>query len=130
METKNKAQLASLVLMILCTVFTSLGQILWKFGVIKVDFASPLTLFNLPFIFGFVSYGAGAALMILAFQRGEMSLVYPLAATSFVWVSLISPLLFPTDSMNAWKWTGVFLIITSVSVLGWGCSKKQEVPHG
>jgi undecaprenyl phosphate-alpha-L-ara4N flippase subunit ArnE len=114
----------AILLMILCTIFTSLGEILWKFGVNKIEMSAWITFFNLPFVMGFVSYGIGAILILLAFQRGELSILYPIIATSYVWVSLISPWLFPTDSMNIWKWAGVLIILASVSVLGW----KGHIP--
>mgnify|MGYP001561734834 CR=1 FL=1 len=115
----------AILLMILCTIFTSLGQILWKYGVIKIDLADWLTVFNLPFVMGFLSYGIGAILILLAFKRGELSILYPIVATSYVWVSVVSPWLFPTDVMNGWKWAGVFIVLVSVSVLGW----KGHVPE-
>lgn len=112
--------------MVFCTLFTSGGQILWKWGMKTIDFDNWITFLNAPFLLGFVSYGVGAALMILALKKGELSLVYPVAATSYIWVSLISPRLFPTDIMNAWKWSGVVVILLAVSILGYGSS--QHVP--
>ena len=113
--------------MIFCTIFTSLGQLLWKFGVNKINLDNFITLFNLPFVFGFVSYGIGAVLLLLAFKKGEMSVLYPIIATSYVWVSILSPWLFPTDSMNFIKWIGVIIILISVSLLGLGSTKVKKV---
>ncbi|MFH1682896.1 MAG: hypothetical protein ABIA37_03795 [Candidatus Woesearchaeota archaeon] len=118
------AQKAAILLMVFCTIFTSLGQILWKYGLKNIDFKTPLTLFNIPFIFGFVAYGIGALLMIAAFRKGELSILYPIVATSYVWVSLISPIIFPTDFMNLWKWLGVIMILLAVTLLGMGSSQK------
>ncbi len=147
----NHTQLKAVLLMACCTLFTSGGQILWKWGMKTIDFNQLITFLNAPFLLGFVSYGIGAALMILALRKGELSLVYPIAATSYIWVSLISPRLFPTDIMNAWKWAGVVVILLAVSILGYGSSQhvpeekseeqgqvpsiierkeNQEVPHG
>ncbi len=116
-----------IILMIICTIFTSLGQILWKLGVAKISTDSLITIFNLPFILGFVSYGIGAILMLLAFQQGELSLLYPIVATSYVWVSILSSQIFPTDSMNGWKWLGIILILISVSLFGLGEREKKGV---
>lgn len=118
--------------MLICTIFTSTGQILWKFGLKEINFSSPWTFVNLAFLGGFAAYGVGVILMLLAFQRGELSILYPIIATSYIWVSLISPLLFPTDTMNGWKWLGVTIILISVSLLGYGSSKtvsKTEEQH-
>lgn len=117
-------QKAAVILMVLCTIFTSLGQILWKYGLKDADFQSPLTFFNLPFLFGFASYGTGALLMLLAFKKGELSILYPIIATSYVWVSLISPALFPADYMNFWKWLGVGVILLAVTLLGVGTNSR------
>ena len=110
--------------MVFCTVFTSLGQILWKFGVNRIDFNQYLTILNLPFISGFVSYGIGWVFLMLAFKKGEMSVLYPIIATSYIWVSLISPLLFPTDSMTLVKWIGVTIILFGVTMIGIGGTKR------
>lgn len=149
-QPHNHTQLKAMLLMAFCTLFTSGGQILWKWGMKTIDFGNWVTFLNAPFLLGFVSYGVGAALMILALKKGELSLVYPVAATSYIWVSLISPRLFPTDIMNVWKWSGVVVILLAVSILGYGSSRhvppenkiedmvkgtegnagNAEVPHG
>ena len=66
--------------------------------------------------------------MILAFKKGELSVLYPVVATSYVWVSILAPFFFPSETMNGWKWAGVLLILFSISFLGWGSSrlKKEE----
>lgn len=122
----------ALALMVFSTIFTSLGQILWKFGLIKATNSS--LIFNVPFVAGFISYGIGALFILLALRKGELSILYPIIATSYVWVSLISPWLFSDDSMNFLKWVGVLLILVSVSVLGIGSTQNghhnKEECHG
>ncbi len=124
----HQTQLKAVLLMAFCTLFTSGGQLLWKWGMKTIDFSEFITFLNAPFLLGFVSYGIGAALMILALRKGELSIVYPVAATSYIWVSLISPRLFPTDVMNAWKWAGVAVILLAVTILGYGSSRPGPVP--
>ncbi|MEK6938985.1 MAG: EamA family transporter [Nanoarchaeota archaeon] len=113
-------------LAIICTIFTSVGQVLWKLGLAQIEFTNLWTLINVPFIFGFISYGLGAIFMLLAFKYGELSLVYPFIAASYVWVILLSLYLF-SDVMNWWKWLGVIIIILSVCLLGYGSSKKEKI---
>jgi len=122
----KKTQKKAIYLILLCTLFTSLGQILWKLGLVNVDFNLPLTLINFPFIMGFFSYGIGFLLMLLAFKKGELSVLYPIIATSYIWVSLFSPMIFLNDQMNGWKWLGVFIILLSVSLLGIGTSRGKR----
>ena len=122
----GSTQRKAILLILLCTVFTSLGQILWKLGLIQIDFNYPLTLINFPFIMGFFAYGIGFGLMLLAFKDGELSVLYPIVATSYVWVSLFSPILFPDDFMNVEKWLGVMIILISVGLLGIGSSVRNK----
>lgn len=125
MEAPPQTTPLAIFLIIFCTLFTSTGQILWKLGLGKGNFHNFISLLNLPFILGFVSYGMGLLLMMLAFKRGEVSVLFPIIATSFVWVSLASPHFFPSDSMNIWKWSGVMVIVASVSVLGFGNTRRK-----
>ncbi len=120
----------AILLALFCTFFTSAGQLMWKMGVGKLELSNLLTFLNLPFLLGFAFYGIGAVLMLMALKKGELSLVYPLIATSYVWVGLISPYLFPTDVMNIWKFAGITVILISVCLLGWGSSKKSEIAAG
>ncbi len=112
----------AIFLMVLCTIFTSAGQLLWKSGVLRVDPANLWTAINLPLLLGFVSYGLGALLLILAFQKGELSVLNPIIASSYVWVSLAA-LFFFNDVMNVWKWSGIIVILISVSIIGGGGSR-------
>ena len=118
MKTSGK----SVLLIFLCTLFTSAGQLLWKAGVTFFNFSPPLSshllsFLNLPFLLGCISYGIGLLLMLLAFRSGELSVLYPIVATSYVWVSIASPFFFATERMNVWKWAGVLLIVVSVFFL-------------
>ncbi len=123
---KDRTPLKALLLMVLCTVFSSAGQILQKFGVTEIDWAVPSSFFNLPLLAGLGSYVIGAGFMFIALKKGELSLLFPVLATSYVWVSLFSSYFFPDDSMNAWKWLGIAVIIFSITLLGWGSSQTGK----
>jgi len=125
LHTSKKA----ILLMILCTLFTSVGQVLWKFGLNKIDFSFLLTILNLSFILGFVFYGVGFGFMLLAFKQGELTVLFPIIATSYVWVSLLSSWFFLEDSMNLWKWAGVIVILFGVGFLGKATEKKEAFVH-
>ena len=101
-----------------CTLLTSTAQIFYKFGAEKLElnFISLLTNYNL--IIGAVMYFIGAALLIIALKFGELSVLYPIIATGYIWVSLLSPVFFPNDSMTAMKWVGIGGIFIGVSLIG------------
>ncbi len=115
------------LLMIACTIFTSAGQLLWKAGSLRISFSNLLTFFNLPFVAGCGLYVIGSLLMILALKKGELSVLYPVVATSYVWVGLLAPVFFLGDSLNPWKLTGILVILASITLLGWG-STRQTIP--
>jgi len=58
-----------------------------------------------------------AVLMILALRHGELSVLYPLISLSYVWVAVLSVLIFG-EVMNIYKVGGVCLIMIGVGVLG------------
>ncbi len=126
----DKTSSKAIFLIILCTLFTSIGQLLWKKGLINLNFSDWLSFLNWFIILGFISYGFGFILMLLALKSGELSVLYPIIATSFIWISIFSPIFFPSDVMNIWKWAGVILIIISVSLLGIGAKRNNQEGAG
>lgn len=102
-------------LMFFCTLVTASAQISWKLGVVKSSI--------LNIIIGFILYGIGAIILIICLKFGELSVVYPIVATSFIWVNIFSPTFFSTDSMNIMKWLGVLAIIIGVGFIGRGSRK-------
>lgn len=71
-------------------------------------------------LFGGVAlYALGTLLFIPALKGGELSVLYPFVALSYVWVSLLS-MKFLGEKMNKLKWLGIALIIIGVSFIGIG----------
>jgi uncharacterized membrane protein len=114
----------AIILMIMCTFFASTAHLLLKEGALRIDAGSMVSFFNLPLLLGLFSLLFGAGFMMVAFKHGELSLLFPILSTGYVWVSLLTPLFFPNETMNLWKWVGVILIIISVSFLGFSSSRK------
>jgi len=121
-----RSQTIALFLMIFATAFTSTGQILLKLGLTDIHFYLPLTFLNLTFFIGIFCYGIAFLLVLQAFKRGELSLLYPIIATSYVWISIFSPLIFANDSMNMTKWVGILIILISITLLGFGSIRNVE----
>ena len=70
-------------------------------------------------------YGVGAILMIISFRGGEVSVLYPIIATSYIWVSILSSY-FLRETMNIFRWAGVFIIIAGIVSISYG-SKDSSV---
>ncbi|MBW2985611.1 EamA family transporter [Candidatus Woesearchaeota archaeon] len=109
----------AIILIVFCTIFTSVGQLLWKFGAnrLQLDFFSLIT--NYPLILGFVSYAIGTVLLLSALKLGDLSVLYPFISLSFIWVSMLS-LTFLGEIMTSLKWIAIILIIMGVSLIGLG----------
>jgi len=119
-----KTKLWAIALMILCTLFTAIGQILYKVAVNSFTSFSILAIItNIHLILGLMSYGIGLVLLIVALKGGEVSVLYPIIALSYIWVSIMSPIFFNTDFMTLSKWIGVIAIFIGVAMIGWGADK-------
>ena len=113
---------------IFTTLLTSVGQILYKKGADALEFTIPGMLHNAPLLVGLVVYAVAGILIIISFRGGEVSVLYPIIATSYIWVSFLS-MYFLGESMNTWKWAGVITIVGGMAMIGYGSSKDKH-PEG
>jgi undecaprenyl phosphate-alpha-L-ara4N flippase subunit ArnE len=127
MATTHRTQTWSFALTLLCTVFVSAGQICFKFasGRITPNIFSILT--NVPLFLGLTSYGIGLLLLLLAFRGGELSVLYPIIATGYIWVCLTAPFFFKDDYMTIQKWIGLAFITAGIIFIGMGSSQKYPI---
>lgn len=112
-----------------CTVFAAAAQVLMKFGAMHpmpainpsdlgsvVAFLTAL-LGNWQLLLGYSLHGCNAFLLILALRDGELSMLYPIIALTYVWVNLLSMYFFH-EHLNLWKSVGIGLVIGGVALLG------------
>ena len=121
----KKINLKAILLVILCTVFTSLGQIFWKVGTQKLELNVISIITNVPFILGFVFYGVGLILLVSALKFGGLSFLYPFIALSFVWVGLLSHF-FLGEKLSLLKIVAIVIIITGVAIIGSGGHRHEN----
>lgn len=114
----------SLVLIVAFTLLAAAAQVLFKFGTNRLLGHTSLVaiITDVPLIGGLVLYGLGAAMMILALRHGELSVLYPLISLSYVWVAILSVVIFG-ESMNPYKVGGICVIMAGVGVMGMGSQK-------
>jgi len=72
---------------------------------------------NIPLLGGYTLYGLSTVLLVLALKDGELSLLYPVIALTYVWVTGLSFLIFH-DTVNPFKLAGIIIIVIGVAVLG------------
>lgn len=99
-------------IMLLCTLLISVAQILYKFGAARL----PLIFTNWQLLLGLFLYGIGALLLIIALKTGEVSFVYPIIATSYIWVAILSRIVFG-ETVSIPKLAGIFCIIVGVAII-------------
>lgn len=106
----------------------SVAQVLYKIGSARLSFDLYSIVTNVPIIAGLFLYFIGALLLVWALKKGDLSILYPFLALSYVWVPLFSMLLLPVpERMNVLKWSGVLVIIAGVSLIGVGSSVEENV---
>ncbi len=115
MSTKTGAIIAVL----LCTLLTASAQIFYKFGIQKLSLAFPEVLLNYYIWIGLALYAVGAGILIIALRHGELSVLYPLIASGYIWVNLLSAYLF-AEALNVWKVAGIGVIIVGMLCIGLG----------
>lgn len=82
-------------------------------------------IFSSPQLFaGYALYGLSAMLMIAALKYGELSILYPIIAMTYVWVTILSVMIY-SESINPLKLAGLTSIVAGVAVLGLSSHKPQ-----
>jgi drug/metabolite transporter (DMT)-like permease len=123
-ESTLQEKRRAILMIVAFTVVAAIAQPLFKTGANRL-FAN-LTVVGLltdvPLITGLVLYGCGSVLMILALRHGELSVLYPVISLSYVWVAILSVVIFH-ETMTPVKIAGIATIIAGVATLGRGGSK-------
>ena len=117
-----KARRLSILLVCLCTAIGAAAQMLMKAGVTSTSQDSALqiliAIFQTPTLFaGFALYGLSAALLVIALKYGELSILYPVIALTYVWVTALSVLIYHAI-VNPTKLLGLTAVVIGVAVLG------------
>ena len=119
MKTKGWA----IAVMFFVTLLTSSAQILYKFGAEML----PALFTNWPLIAGLLVYAFGAVLMIKAFNAGEVTVLYPIIATSYIWVTILSVFFFD-EPINILKIIAIAAIFSGVIFIAFG-SKRDAIEY-
>jgi drug/metabolite transporter (DMT)-like permease len=109
---------------VICTFLGAAGQVLIKLGAAQLGGStSPVAMITNPLLLGgYVLYGLMTVLFVLALRDEELSILYPIIALTYVWVTGLSVWLF-RETFNLAKGVGVATIVAGVSILGWGSEK-------
>jgi drug/metabolite transporter (DMT)-like permease len=117
---QKKARRRGVSLVFCCTLLGAAAQLLLKTGANQLTHPNPLGIItNVTLLAGLSLYGVSTVLLVLALRDGELSLLYPVIALTYVWVTLLSLIVFH-DRVNPIKLAGIAIIVAGVAVLGRG----------
>lgn len=121
LKNKMTTKLSSIVLVAFSTLLTSSAQLFYKKGAAKL----PIIFTNTDLIIGMILYIIAAAILIYSLKNGELNVLYPIIATSFIWVTIISYYSLG-ESLSMYKFIGVLSIIIGITFIGIGSKKTGE----
>jgi len=121
----------AILLVVLMTGLTSSAQVAYKFAAARLQDPTVWSVITNHFLWiGLGLYGVGFILLNIAFHGGEVSTLYPIIATSYIWVAFLSYYLFG-EHLRAVKVIGILMIVLGVGLIS-GFSKdgavSEEVP--
>ncbi len=117
----------AIFIVLACTLLVATAQYLIKLGANHLSHAGLLAtligIFTIPQLFaGYCLYAVFTVMFVYALRHGELSVLYPLIALGYVWVTITAVVAFH-ETMNPLKLAGLAVIIAGVAVLGWGGGK-------
>jgi drug/metabolite transporter (DMT)-like permease len=114
----------SIALVVFCTFIGAGAQIMMNIGAKSLPplnttaiLANPLIVLNAGLFAGLSLYGLFTLLLIFALRDGELSVIYPIIALTYVWVAFLSIVIFH-ERLNPFKACGVIVIVLGVAILG------------
>lgn len=99
-----------IILMFFSSMFVCIGQLLWKLSAEQGLWV---------LLMGFVSYGVGALLMLVAYRFGKLSVLQPMLSLNYV-LSIVLAAMVLNEHISVMKGIGVFIIIAGVILIAGG----------
>jgi drug/metabolite transporter (DMT)-like permease len=100
----------------------SIGQLEFKRGADTLQFDIRLLLTNYHLILGVAVYAISTVLYIYALNKEQLSILYPIIATSYIWTTIFSKI-FLKETVGLTSWVGVFFILLGVTLIGTQASR-------
>jgi drug/metabolite transporter (DMT)-like permease len=94
----------------------SIGQLEFKRGADNLQFDIKLLLTNYHLILAVAVYCLSTVLYIYALNKENLSILYPIIATSYIWTLIFSKI-FLKEPIGLTSWAGVFFILLGVTLI-------------
>ena len=101
------------------TAIGSFGPIFLKRSAKTFSFHPIKAIKNKNLVLGIFFYAIATIIFVPALKGGDLSILYPLVSTSYIFVSFYSSWLLK-EKMDARKWFGILVIILGVFFIGLG----------
>ena len=109
LESFNKNK-KGIILMLISSICVCIGQLLWKmaniYGVICL-------------LAGFLFYGFGALIMLVAYRYGSLSVLQPMLILNYIFSIILAKTVL-NEEITLMKIVGILIIICGVSLIGGG----------
>lgn len=109
----------SVIGVFIATIFGAIGALFLKLGADRLKFNFWKIIKNKYLVTGIISYILSTLIFVPSLKYGDLSILYPLVSTSYIWVILLS-VHFLKEKMNKYKLIGICLIIIGVIFMGLG----------
>jgi drug/metabolite transporter (DMT)-like permease len=110
--------LSSILLVVLGSFIGSFGAVFLKLGSARLRHGL-MQIFNFRLAAGAVMYLLSTCFFIVALQKGELSVLFPLVSLGYVWTMVWSRIFFK-EPITREKCLGLALILVGVSFIGIG----------
>ncbi|SDJ10813.1 EamA-like transporter family protein [Halanaerobium congolense] len=99
-----------IVIMSFASFLTASGQLFWKISLGEE---------YLTILLGFLCYGLGSILMIIAFNFGSFSVIHPMLSLSYI-TAIVFGNIFLNETLTNFQLSGIFLIVVGIILIGGG----------
>jgi drug/metabolite transporter (DMT)-like permease len=112
----GQTSLTVISVVLFCALLGALGQLFFKLASRDVTVNPIDWLKNWKFLFGAGLYAFSAILFVWSLKNGNLSTLYPVIATSYIWVAIFS-VGFLGESFPLFKWIGILLILVGIAIV-------------
>ena len=116
MNRVKKLDWKIILLTALAAFIGSIGQLEFKQGADTLQFDIKMLLTNYHLIAGLAVYALSTVLYVYALSKGNLSVLYPIIATSYIWTLIFSKI-FLKETVGLTSWAGVFFILLGVTLI-------------
>ncbi len=108
--------LIPVLVIIFATLIGSIGALYLKKSANNFNLTLDGTIKNKNLLIGVLFYGLSSVFFIITLKFGPLSILYPVVATSYIWVALLSAK-FLNERINLFKLLGILFIILGVVLI-------------